>query len=120
MSTEQKGLFLSVCVNDIKLAGKTENITPTWKILMKDVDLEEPTSVLDHVNLGCAQRECKISDEVVTKYRDMFEARISAGAKEEYQQELQGNLMQKQYLLLVLRHGRSCKEMRGKILRICE
>ena len=32
--------------------------------------------------LECTQRECKVSDEIVTKYRDMFEARISAGAKE--------------------------------------
>ena len=39
----KKGLFLSVYVDDFKLAGKTENIKPTWKILMKDVDLGEPT-----------------------------------------------------------------------------
>ena len=79
-------------VDDIKLAGKTENIEPTWKILMKDVDLGEPTSFLDHVYLGCTQRECKISNEIVANNRDMFGSRISAGAN-------QGNLMQKQYLL---------------------
>ena len=55
-----KGLFLSVYVDDIKMAGKTENMKPTWKILMKDVDLEEPTSFLDHVYLGCTQRECTL------------------------------------------------------------
>ena len=33
-----RGLFLSVYVDDIKLAGKTENINPTLNILMKDVD----------------------------------------------------------------------------------
>ena len=27
-----KGLFLSVYVDDIKMAGKTENLGPTWKI----------------------------------------------------------------------------------------
>ena len=27
-----RGLFLSVYVDDIRLAGKTENINPTWKI----------------------------------------------------------------------------------------
>ena len=41
-----------------KLAGTKHNISPTWKILMKDVDLGEPTSFLDHVYLGCTQREC--------------------------------------------------------------
>ena len=69
-------------VDDIKLAGKTENIEPTWKILMKDVDPGEPISFLDHVNLGCTQRECSISHEIVANHRDMFESRISAGAKE--------------------------------------
>ena len=49
---------------------------------MKDVDLGEPTSFLDHVYLGCTQRECKISDEIVANYKDMYESRMSAGAKE--------------------------------------
>ena len=47
---------------------------------MKDVDLGEPTSVLDHVSLGCTQRECETSKDTVENYRDMFESRISAGA----------------------------------------
>ena len=54
-----RGLFLSVHVDDIKQAGKTENIVPTWKMLMKDADLGEPTSFIDHVYLGCTQRECQ-------------------------------------------------------------
>ena len=53
-----------------------------WKVLMKGVDLGEPTSFLDHVYLGCAQRECETSKDVVDNYRDLFESRISAGAKE--------------------------------------
>ena len=71
-----------MCVDDIKLAGKTENIEPTWKILMEDVDLGEPTSFPDHVYLGCTQRECQISKGIVDKNGDMFESRFSAGAKE--------------------------------------
>ena len=49
---------------------------------MKDVDLGETTSFLDHVILGCTQRECKIINDIVAIYRDMFESRISAGATE--------------------------------------
>ena len=49
---------------------------------MKDVDLGEPTSFLDHVYLGCTQRESKISKDIVDNYRTMFESRISAGAME--------------------------------------
>ena len=78
----QKRLFLFVYVDDIKLAGKTQNINPMWKVLNKEVDLGEPTSFLDHVYLGCTQRQCKISKDIVDKYRTMFESRISAGATE--------------------------------------
>ena len=77
----EKGLFLSVYVDDIKLAGKKQNINPMWKVL-NEVDLREPTSFLDHVYLGCAQRQCEISKDIVDNYRTMFESRISAGATE--------------------------------------
>ena len=59
---------------------------------MKDVDLGEPTSFLDHVFLGCTQRECKISDEIVANYRDMYESRISAEAKEKLPIRASGKL----------------------------
>ena len=75
----EKGLFLSVCVEDIKLVGKKQNINPMWKVLNKEVDLGEPTSFLDHVFLGCTQRQREISKDIVDKYRTMFESRISAG-----------------------------------------
>ena len=48
----QKGLFSSVYVDDIKLAGKKQNVDPMWKLLKKEVDWGEPTSFLDHVYLG--------------------------------------------------------------------
>ena len=67
-----KGLFLSVYVDDIKLAGKKQNIDPMWKLLNKEVDLGEPTSFLDHVYLGCTQRQCQISKNIVDNYRTML------------------------------------------------
>ena len=69
-------------VNDIKIAGKEQNIDPMWKVLNKEVDLGEPTSFLDNVYLGCTQRQCEISKDIVDNYRAMFESRISAGATE--------------------------------------
>ena len=80
--TVKKGSFLSVYVDDIKLAGKKQNLDPMWKSLNKEVDLGEPTSFLDHVYLGCTQRECQISKDIVDNYRTMFESRISAGGTE--------------------------------------
>ena len=65
----EKGLFLSVYVDDIKLAGKKQNLEPMRKFL-------------DHENLGCTQRQCEISKDIVDNYRTMFESRISAGGVE--------------------------------------
>ena len=41
----EKGLFLSVYVDDIKLVGKKQNINPMCKVLNKDFDLGEPTNI---------------------------------------------------------------------------
>ena len=65
-------------VEAIKLAGKKQNLDPLWKLLNKEVDLGKPTSFLDHVYLGCSQRQCEISKNTVDNYRTMFESRISA------------------------------------------
>ena len=69
-------------MDDIKIAGKNQKMAPMWKNLIKNVDLDEPTSFLDHVSLGCTQRECKPNDIIIEEYTKMFESRISAGATE--------------------------------------
>ena len=48
----EKKLFLSAYVDDIKLTGRKQNINPMWKLLLKEVDLGDPTSFLDHVFSG--------------------------------------------------------------------
>ena len=67
-----KGPFPSVHVDEKKLNGKKQN--------KQNVDLDEPTSLLDHVNLGCIQRECKPNAIVIKECRQMFESRLSATA----------------------------------------
>ena len=54
-------------VDDIKLAGKEQNIDPMWQVLMKDVDLGEPTSFLDHVYLGVLNENVKPANILWTK-----------------------------------------------------
>ena len=61
-------------VDDIKLLGKKQNIDPMWKVLKEEVDLREPTSFLDHVCLGCTQRQCQVSKDIGDNYRAMFES----------------------------------------------
>ena len=55
-----------------------------WKVLNKEVDLGDPTSFLDHVYLGCTQRQCDMSKDIVDNYRTMFESRNSAGGTENF------------------------------------
>ena len=50
--------------------------------MMENGDLDESTSFLDHVYLGCTQRECKSNEIIFEDYRKMFESRIAAGATE--------------------------------------
>ena len=71
-------------VDDIKLAGKKQNLHPMWKVLNQEVDLGESTSFLDHVSLGCTQRQRQISRDIADNYRTMFESRISAGEQRNY------------------------------------
>ena len=65
-------------MDDIKLAGKKQNLDPMWKVLNKEVDLGEPTSFLDHVYLGFTQRQCKKKQKCFGQLQTMFESRISA------------------------------------------
>ena len=62
----KQGLFLSVHVDDIKMTGKKQNMTPMWKKLMQQVDLDEPNSFLDHdalsVNVNRIQRNVRITN----------------------------------------------------------
>ena len=59
------------------MAGKKQNLAP-----IKNIDIEEPTSFLDHVYLGSTQRKCKPNEKIISQYNKMFETRISAGAIE--------------------------------------
>ena len=109
----QQGLFLSVYVDDMKLAGKKQNIDPMMKLHNKEVDLWETTSFFDHVYLRCIQRQCEISTYIVDNYRAMFESRISAG------ENIKASILwESSYFFMVLWHGWSCKEMCGAMLTL--
>ena len=54
-----KGLFLSIYVDDFKMAGRKENIKPMWDLLSNKewgLDLETPVPVYENVYLGNAQQ----------------------------------------------------------------
>ena len=58
------------------MAGHEQNMAPTCEKLMKNVDLDEPTSFLDHVYLGCTQRECESNETVVKSSQEPTELRL--------------------------------------------
>ena len=64
-------------MDDIKLDGKKQNINPMLKVLNKEVDLGEPTSLIMYT-WDALKRQCEISKDIVDNYRAMFESRISA------------------------------------------
>ena len=74
----KQGWFLSVSMDDIYVAGRQQTVPPMWKKLMENVDLDEPTSFVNHVYLG----RTKPNEHFVSRYREVFEPRISATATE--------------------------------------
>ena len=81
-----------------------------WK-MMKNVNVGEPTSFLDHPYLGCNQLECKPNETIFEHYTKMFESRISLGAKENWARANCG---------VILRHGGTRSKMRRAMLRIAK
>ena len=103
-------LFLSIYVDDIKMAGKRQNLAPLWKKLMKYVDIEEPTSFLDHVCSGYTQRECKTKREIIGQYNN------PVFLLEQLKITRVGQTSRKNFSV-VPRHGRTCSKKRGTVLR---
>ena len=53
----QKQLFLSVYVDDLKMAGKKENLAPMWELMGKHLELEPAKAMTTSQYLGCAQKD---------------------------------------------------------------
>ena len=54
---QQTQLLLSVYVDDMITAGRKTSLAPMWLRLKKTTYLADPTPLIDHVFLGCTQRE---------------------------------------------------------------
>ena len=110
----EKGLFLSVYVDDIKLAGKKHNIDPMWKVLNKEVDLGEPISFLDHVYVGCTQRQCEISQRYCGQLQNHVRIANFSGENRKLL------FTQNRRISSWSCYGGSCKEMCGAILLVSQ
>ena len=97
------GLFLSVYVDDITVAGGQQNMAP------------EPTSFFDHENLGCTQRESKPNEIII--YGVQQNVRITNFCWSNLKITRVGKPRAKGGCM-VLRFGRTCSKMRWE--RDCE
>ena len=109
----EKGLFSYLCMwMTSNWLERNKILIRCGKYLNKEVDLGEPTSFLDHVYLGCTQRQCEISKDIVDNYRTMFESRISAVGAEKL--PFPQNLRISSWSYVMESHAKKCVE------RYCE
>ena len=66
-------LFLSVYVDDFKMAGKAEALEPMWKRIGKLLDLEPPTPLTSNVYLGCGQNDTHMLDVSLANKIDLYD-----------------------------------------------
>ena len=113
----EKELFFSVYVDDIKLAGKKQNIDPMWKILMKDVDLGEPTVIHWPCWFGWHSERMPNKQGYFRHLQKYVRVQNLCWS---YRKATKQRETWREHFFLVLWYGRSCEEMRGKVLRACK
>ena len=82
--TEKRALLVCVCGRKKNWMGKTKRYPNVEDTHERRWFGRTDIIFLDHVYLGCTQRECKASKDIVDNYRDMFECRMSAGGTENF------------------------------------
>ena len=88
-----------------------------WKKLMKNNDLDEPTSFLDHVYWRWTQRECKPNEIIFEEYtKDVW---ITYFCWSNRKITRMGRTSRKNGCV-VLRYGKTCLKVRWEIFRIVE
>jgi len=61
----KKQLFLSVYVDDFKMAGNSNHFSSTWRDLRQDLDLDPPVQFNNNTYLGCTQRDVKLPQSYI-------------------------------------------------------
>ena len=104
-----KGLFRSLCVDDIKLAGKKQNIDPNWKYSIKKLIWENQhlwkrvPGIYSKTMWNKQRHRWQLQSHVWIQNFRRSNSKITMLGKSEY-------------LFVAVWHGRSCQEMCGTIL----
>lgn len=67
-------LFVSVYVDDYKMAGTKENIKPMWQALRKKSDLDPEVSLHGSVHLGCQQNDVEAPQSLKAEKSELMKA----------------------------------------------
>ena len=95
-----------------KMAGKKQNLNRLWKKSMELLDVVQPTSLLDHVYLGCSQNECKSPDTYFDEY-------VKCSNHESPQEQLKSDLFEQSHAkMIAFSYEKTCEEMHATTLRI--
>ena len=62
---KKEKLFLSIYVDDFKMAGRKESLKPMWSRLQKVLELEEPKPLQSNVYLGCGQAPEPVDEKTI-------------------------------------------------------
>ena len=73
---------MSAYVDDLKMVGRAESIAPMWKKIRSKIDLDPETALVDHVYLGCTQREKKPSKTVIRDKQEFIAKLLSNQTKD--------------------------------------
>ena len=96
------------------MAGKKQNTAPRWNKMMENVDLDEPTSFLDHGNFWMYSTWMQIEwNHYWSIYKDVW---VTYFCWSNWKVTMLGKNSRKNSRV-VLRHGRTCSKMRWEILR---
>ena len=75
-------LFLSVYVDDFKMAGKRENIGGMWdKITKAGLEIDPPVPLHNNVYLGCGQEDVTTEHRLVSIKNEMLTRLMNAEVK---------------------------------------
>ena len=75
------GLFLSVYVDDFKMAGKADNLAKAWGDLGKYLDIDPPCELHKNIYLGSAQRLIEPPLALIAEKREMYDNLFGVRAK---------------------------------------
>ena len=68
-----KQLFLSIYVDDFKMAGKAENIKPMWEQIGKHIELEAATPFHESNYLGCQQYDVQPDLKLLARKKQLLD-----------------------------------------------